>query len=77
MFQFVKSQKGNDLLAESGYIYKKERITKDKTIWKCVEYKKGCKGRVHTTNDNLNRIGSHNHVPSAANVEKKKLMEKI
>jgi len=45
--EFVKSQRGKDLLVHGGFIYKKDREGKEKMIWRCNEIK-NCPGRAHT-----------------------------
>ena len=39
--EFVKSQKGKDMLVVEGCTFIKEKDILDKIIWKCTEYRKG------------------------------------
>lgn len=45
--QFIKSQRGHDLLIHDGFIHKRERTIGEKVIWRCNE-SKNCTGRAHT-----------------------------
>lgn len=45
--EFIKSQRGRDLLIYNGFIHKQEKTIENKIIWKCNEKKK-CTGRAHT-----------------------------
>ena len=42
------SRKKHKVLVSDNYRYQKDRDYKDKTYWKCVEYKSNCKARIHT-----------------------------
>ena len=44
------SRKRHKVLIDDNYRYQTDRVYKDKTYWKCVEYKYGCKARIHTIN---------------------------
>ena len=80
--EFIKSEKGKDLLVYESFVYRNERTTEAKTIWKCEEYYKigNCKARIHLSLDNqriLKQIGEHNHVPEKAKIEARKILRKI
>ena len=80
--EFIKSEKGKDLLVYESFVYRNERTTEAKTIWKCEEYDKigNCKARIHLSLDNqriLKQIGEHNHVPEKAKIEARKILRKI
>jgi hypothetical protein len=74
--QFIKSQKGHDLLSHNGFLFRKERSSTEKTIWKCVYYdSKKCPGRCHTSdNEVIKFTNNHNHVPDATTVPRRKVM---
>jgi hypothetical protein len=73
--QFVKSNKGADLLHYLGFLHRKEKCIAGKTIWKCASYHIArCPGRAHTENGSVVKFKCHNHVPDAAEVQKKKLV---
>lgn len=62
---YVASQKGNFQLAQDGYFYIREKIVRDKTYWRCVEYtsKAKCHSRIHTIKEIIVRSTLHNHDP--------------
>jgi hypothetical protein len=57
------------VLSCNGYLYRKERVCKDKVLYACK--KRGeCKARIHVANDQiLKEIGSHTHAPEVAEGE--------
>ncbi len=65
---FVISQRGNQQLIYNGFVFRKERISLNKSIWKCIENYKchnGC--RCHTSeNEVIFHSANHNHVPNKA-----------
>nr|XP_034962833.1 zinc finger protein 483-like isoform X2 [Zootoca vivipara] len=64
--KYVKSRKGKDQLLHEGYLYRKERESKSKTVWKCADYQKSrCPGRAHTRHGKLVHSLPHNHPPPA------------
>ena len=77
--EFVKSQKGKNLLVVEGYTFRNERVLTGRTFWKCTEYRKHkCLARCHTENDQIiKNLGTHNHVPCVAKIEARKTMEKV
>jgi len=48
--QFVKSERGKNILVDDGYMYQLESERPEKSIWRCVKYKQKCKGRLHMSN---------------------------
>lgn len=57
MLEFVKSQKGNNLLIFEGYLFSIHRKSEKKIIWRCTEYKsKNCLTRCYTTTDDLSGL---------------------
>ncbi|XP_053234723.1 zinc finger protein 568-like [Podarcis raffonei] len=64
--KYVKSRKGRDQLLHEGYLYRKERESKSKMVWKCADYHKSrCPGRVHTHHGKLVHSLPHDHPPPA------------
>lgn len=62
IFEFIKSQKGCNMLAYKDFIYKYERTMNDKIIWKCVVYSKfKSKSRAHNFQEEV--VRNHLHVP--------------
>lgn len=62
--KFVRGRRGCTWqLFHKGYIYKRERSTPDKVIWRCLEYeRKKCLSRCHSANNKIvKEIGYHNH----------------
>ena len=63
---FIMSSKGVQLVLDKArYIYYKQRINKDQTIyWKCQEHNRSCNAKVKTYNNNVIRyVGVHVHYP--------------
>lgn len=46
---FIQSQKGKPLLIFENHVYSVHRETENKVIWRCVEFKKYCLVRCHTS----------------------------
>ena len=47
--EFVKSNKGRDLLLVDGYTFRYEKTIKENSHWKCTDYDKfKCRARCHT-----------------------------
>ena len=74
--ELIKSSWGKDLLIVDNCTFRVEKVVKERTIWKCTEYKKNrCLARCHTVRDAVvKQMGDHNHVPSKAKVEARKVM---
>ncbi|XP_051775205.1 uncharacterized protein LOC127525924 [Erpetoichthys calabaricus] len=77
--EYVKSNKGADLLVFEGNTFRKEKTINGKHIWKCTEYRTGkCSSRCHTKNGLLvKRPSTHNHVPDVAKIETRKAIMDI
>ena len=76
--EFVKSNKGRDLLLVDGYTFRYEKTIKEKSHWKCTDYDKfKCRARCHTEGKDIVKVSVHNHVPDAAKVEIRKTIEKM
>ncbi|XP_060872635.1 uncharacterized protein LOC132946604 [Metopolophium dirhodum] len=80
MCEFVKSEKNTDLLIFKGYLYKLERTTNEKTIWRCIENNsKKCPGRVHVEKGEVTKESKreHNHRPGRSKIEAKQAIENM
>jgi len=80
MCEFVKSEKNRDLLIFKGYLYKLERTTNEKTIWRCIENNsKKCPGRVHVEKGEVTKESKreHNHRPDRSKIEAKQAIENM
>lgn len=76
--EYCKTERGKDMLIYDGYLYIQEKVTVDKTIWKCREwYKQRCRGRVHVSENRIFKSVSHNHVPDAGKVAVAKAVSKL
>ena len=75
--EFVKSQRGRNLLHKEGYIYVRDRITADTIYWKCEQYKSGCKGRVIEKGPLVKTKGSHDHACTPEKLETRKVLQAI
>lgn len=77
-FELITNQKNGKLLNFNSFIYRKEKEMKNKIIWKCVEYNsKKCRGRLHSSGENVIHITNHNHVADIAKIEAKKAIAKL
>jgi len=74
---FIKSEKNQDLLIHNGFIFRKERISVNKTIWRCIEHSKSkCRGRCHTEDGEvIMHNDKHNHVPDAADLSARRVIQ--
>lgn len=64
MAQFFDSIRGGKKMSHEGFLYIIHRSDEDKIAWRCVDYQKSCKGRVHQKADNIIQIIEHNHLPN-------------
>ncbi|XP_054834035.1 zinc finger protein 483-like isoform X2 [Eublepharis macularius] len=63
--KYVKSKQGRDQLSYKGYLYTKERVFGNKTVWKCAIYHRDrCPGRAHTCDNRVIKYLPHHHPPS-------------
>jgi hypothetical protein len=76
---YVKSQKGKIMLKHDGYLFIQEKVTVDKTIWRCELYaKKKYTARCHTQNGEVvHFISEHNHAIDAAKFQAREAMLEI
>ncbi|XP_060874428.1 uncharacterized protein LOC132948119 [Metopolophium dirhodum] len=75
-----KLEKNRDLLIFKGYLYKLERSTNEKTIWRCIENNsKKCPGRVHVEKGEVTKESNreHNHRPDRSKIEAKQAIENM
>ncbi|PRD27429.1 UNVERIFIED_CONTAM: hypothetical protein NCL1_35362 [Trichonephila clavipes] len=61
--QFVRSQKGTEMLIHDGFPFVRHFTTDKKTYWRCADFQKHrCTARIHTYESNfLRKISEHNH----------------
>lgn len=79
VLEHVKSSKGKDLLVSIRYLFEKDYTKNGKTYWKCIKYNTDkCLGRAHTKdNAVVHHKDEHNHIPNAAEIGAKKLIQKV
>src|SRR5256885_1467486 len=77
--ELTTSQKGKPLLIIKGHLFRKEKNSNEKQIWRCVNYDKSkCKARCHTIeNEIMSEEGEHNHVPDPAKIKAKEVIKEI
>lgn len=78
--EFIKSEKGKEMLVHRHYVYTFEREINNKTLWRCeYQIKKKCPGRAHTSNDEVIKLSKreHNHLPDIAKLEARRTVETI
>jgi hypothetical protein len=66
---YIKSQKGNDLLVHDGFIYQKNWEKNDTVYWKCVESRKGCRRTCRVEQGLIQDIKEHDHPQETKKVE--------
>lgn len=69
--KYIKSEKGNDILVNEGFMYHFEKNGLNKKMWRCVNCNKKCRGRIHLNNGEILKTVVHNHVPDNAQIEMK------
>ena len=74
--EYMKSNKGGNVLVVNNFTFVTEKIYKGKHLWRCTEYRTAkCMSRCHTENDVFTKQPTdHNHVADAAKVKAKKLV---
>src|SRR5262245_15081915 len=78
--EFVKSQKGKDLLLLRGHLFVEERRTNETTTWKCTFYKKiKCSARAKTNALEVIEEPEHDHThaPDLALAKAKKIVSEL
>lgn len=77
--EYVKGQRGHNHLLYDGYRFVVDKTNDNITTWYCSEMRKcKCTSRVHTTQDNVVYYKDyHNHVPNAADIGAKKILNKL
>lgn len=78
---FMKSKRGGDRVAYSGYIYGSPKdLSDDQTVaWRCI-YKLQCNARLHTVGRNgavIRVLGDHEHLGDPIMVEAEKLKSAV
>ena len=71
-FSYVRSQRGNLMLQNEGFMYYREKCENDITFWKCLKYKAvsgRCLGRATTHDGKVELKHDHNHAGDAAAIE--------
>ena len=76
--EYVKSQKGHDLLVHNGFTFRREREHNGVIYWRCTEYRIAkCSGRVNVMDGRIFKSTSHNHVPDPAKIQVRTVIHKI
>lgn len=75
-FEYIKGQRGNDVLVFEGFLYNKDKQRQEGIRWRCQN--RSCKGSLIITNSNL-IINSvvHNHSNEVLKIEKLTILDKI
>jgi len=69
--EFIRSQKGGQLLLNDGFIDREARTNADGSIsWRCLE--KICRGRIREQGDHTLLVTEHNHATDTARVNAEK-----
>lgn len=77
MAYFIKNTRNNDQLVLDGFIYNKHKTNLLTVNWNCVQYKKNCRGFVIQNGADFKLTQEHNHLPSFAEIEAKKVLIKL
>lgn len=77
--QYVKSHKGKLQLVHKAFVYTTDRVSIQRTTWKCVNYNKTkCLGRVWTNEVEITfENEKHNHTPDVADIRVKDIAATI
>jgi hypothetical protein len=76
--EFVKTNRGKDQVLYKGYLFYYESSEGGTDKYRCKNYQRNCKARVHLEDGDVVKIvGEHNHAASAAKVEATKVMTQI
>ena len=68
--EFIKSQKGKDLMTYNGFIYSTHSKSATTTYWVCTKYRAGkCRARCQVTDGEITTTGHHNHTANAAELQ--------
>ncbi|KAL3692881.1 hypothetical protein R1sor_006532 [Riccia sorocarpa] len=76
---YIKSQKGNDQLVFNGYFFEEDSRKNDEHIyWRCVETKRGCKGRAIQDESGVREgRNEHDHPPRMMEIEVRRALGEI
>lgn len=62
LLSFIRSQRGAPLLTRSGFVYRCERHTGERSYWLCIRYKTiRCGGRLICQGNDIVKFTMHNH----------------
>lgn len=62
MLSFIRSQRGAPFLVQSGFVYRCERFSGQRTYWLCTQYKTvKCGGRLICQGNDIVKFKPHNH----------------
>lgn len=78
--KYVLSQRGSRMLQYEGFLYYKEKVVRDSTVWKCVNYKLTsglCPARAVTIDDEVDVRKDHNHSGEAVDAEVREIKANI
>lgn len=73
MAEFFESRRGGRKMSCDGFLYIVHRVNDETTVWRCVNYQKGCKGRVYQNETNIQITQEHNHMPNIVECETSKI----
>jgi hypothetical protein len=75
-FEFVKGQRGNDLLIYENYVYNKDYNHDGSVRWRCSN--RSCRGAVYLDHENsITKQTEHSHPPVPEKISKLKIMANI
>lgn len=71
LMSFIRSQRGAPFLVQSGFVYRCERHTGQRTYWLCTKYKTvKCNGRLICQGNEIVKATQHNHVRDSARMDR-------
>lgn len=79
-YEITKSSHGNDAVVHDDYFYIYDKSTADGTakLFKCRQFKSGCRRRLRFENNSVMVYGdSHNHEPDLAHIINRKVKLKM
>lgn len=76
--QYVTSARGKQLVAYNNFIYRKERLYREKCYWKCIQYDKvKCPGRLQSVNEVVVKEVEHSHPADPTEVPVRNVLSEI
>jgi hypothetical protein len=78
ILEYVKSEKGYNLLVYKGFTFHRESEHNSVIYWRCTEHRIAkCSGRINVMDGRVIKPTSHNHVPDPAKIHTRTVINQI